>query len=73
MAHIKKYSSGKDKIKITSTTAYSELWHLMFDNARKYNRDDSHPFRDANTLQAILDDTLQRMIVLHGVPGIQRE
>ncbi|KAJ6614434.1 hypothetical protein B0H10DRAFT_1745639, partial [Mycena sp. CBHHK59/15] len=64
--HIKKYSLSKH---VKSTSEYSKLWHLMFDNARQYNTEDSQVYEDANILQGVLDETLQKLIITHNVPG----
>ncbi|KAJ7430798.1 Bromodomain-containing protein, partial [Mycena galericulata] len=37
----------------TSITEYRADWHLMFSNARQYNREDSQVYEDAVDLQEI--------------------
>ncbi|KAJ6475103.1 P-loop containing nucleoside triphosphate hydrolase protein [Mycena vitilis] len=53
----------------TSLAEYRAAWHLMFDNARQYNRDGSEVFEDANRLQKVFDRSLYMLSHLHNIPG----
>ncbi|KAJ7638097.1 hypothetical protein B0H17DRAFT_1216883 [Mycena rosella] len=67
IAHIKKYSM-QPKL-INSTSAYTALWHHLFDNARQFNQPGSLIYVDADFLQGVLDQTLQELSTVHHVPG----
>ncbi|KAJ7780589.1 hypothetical protein DFH07DRAFT_711783, partial [Mycena maculata] len=44
IALIKKYSHTKH---VQSTTEYAALWHILFENAREFNQENSRPYEDA--------------------------
>lgn len=52
-----------------SIAEYRDDWHLLFDNARLYNRPDSQIYRDAELLQKVFDQTLFVLSTMHQVPG----
>ncbi|KAJ7435656.1 Bromodomain-containing protein, partial [Mycena galericulata] len=53
----------------TSITEYRADWHLMFNNARQYNREDSQVYEDAVYLQEVFDRQLYLLSTEHDLPG----
>ncbi|KAJ7127538.1 hypothetical protein C8R43DRAFT_866948, partial [Mycena crocata] len=51
MAIIKKHSHNFKLIK--STTEYAALWHRLFNNARRFNKEGTEVYIDADFLQGI--------------------
>ncbi|KAJ7127702.1 Bromodomain-containing protein, partial [Mycena epipterygia] len=67
MAQIKKLSQKATHY--TSIAEYRAAWHLMFDNARKYNLDESEVYQDADHLQKIFDRKLYMLSTIADLPG----
>lgn len=44
-------------------------WHLMFNNARLYNQEGSIVYDDANAMQKVFDETLERLTAGTDLPG----
>ncbi|KAJ7429455.1 P-loop containing nucleoside triphosphate hydrolase protein [Mycena galericulata] len=53
----------------TSIAEYRADWHLMFSNARQYNREDSQVYEDAVYLQEVFDRQLYLLSTEHDLPG----
>ncbi|KAJ6613186.1 P-loop containing nucleoside triphosphate hydrolase protein [Mycena sp. CBHHK59/15] len=56
----------------TTLEEYRKAWHLMFDNARRYNIDGSQVYEDADYLQKVFDRKLYMLSHLHNIPGHER-
>ncbi|KAJ7659837.1 hypothetical protein B0H17DRAFT_1145223 [Mycena rosella] len=67
IAYIKKYSM-QPKL-INSTSAYTVLWHHLFDNTHQFDQPGSLIYQDADFLQGVLNQTLQELSTVHHVPG----
>ncbi|KAG1832907.1 SNF2 family N-terminal domain-containing protein [Suillus subalutaceus] len=52
-----------------SITHYKEDWKLMFDNARTYNQEGSWVYIDAEEMEKVFHDTLERVTAGTGLPG----
>ncbi|KAG1825464.1 SNF2 family N-terminal domain-containing protein [Suillus subaureus] len=48
---------------------YKEDWKLMFDNARTYNQEGSWVYIDAEEMEKVFHDTLERVTAGTGLPG----
>jgi hypothetical protein len=56
----------------TTLEEYRKAWHLLFDNARRYNIDGSQVYEDADYLQKVFDRKLYMLSHLHNIPGHER-
>jgi ATP-dependent helicase STH1/SNF2 len=52
-----------------SITHYKEDWKLMFNNARTYNQEGSWVYIDAEEMEKVFHDTLERVTAGTGLPG----
>jgi ATP-dependent helicase STH1/SNF2 len=51
-----------------SVEQFKTDWHLMFDNARIYNTEGSIVYEDANQMQKVFDETLERVTAGVDIP-----
>lgn len=51
-----------------SVEQFKADWHLMFDNARIYNTEGSIVYEDANQMQKVFDETLERVTAGLDIP-----
>jgi len=53
-----------------SVAAFKADWHLMFNNARLYNQEGSIVYEDANEMQKVFDETLEKVTAGVDIPMV---
>jgi ATP-dependent helicase STH1/SNF2 len=53
-----------------SVAAFKADWHLMFANARIYNQEGSIVYEDANQMQKVFDETLEKVTAGLDIPMV---